>query len=79
MTIIGLGSHGGLQPPICWRNNTARCNQSRRFLESIDDNFLTHVMEELMRKGELLDLALTNGVKLVEEVKVGDSLGYSEL
>ncbi|KAJ7410616.1 hypothetical protein BTVI_53109 [Pitangus sulphuratus] len=29
------------QPDICWRSNTAMHKQSRRFLESIDDNFLT--------------------------------------
>jgi len=28
-------------PDICWKDNTARCTQSRSFLQNIDDNFLT--------------------------------------
>ncbi|GAB0207732.1 hypothetical protein GRJ2_003238900 [Grus japonensis] len=30
-------------PDICWKSNTAKHAQSRRFLQSIDDNFLTQV------------------------------------
>ncbi|GAB0210390.1 mitochondrial enolase superfamily member 1 [Grus japonensis] len=47
-------------PGICWKDNRARHAQSRGFLQSIDDNFLTLVVEEPMRRGVLLDLVLTN-------------------
>lgn len=63
---------------ICWRHNTARNKQSRKFLESTDDNFLIQVMEEPMWKGVLLDLILTNKEGMVGDVKVGCSLGSSD-
>lgn len=47
-------------PNICWRNNTARHMQYRSFLEIIDDNFLTQVIQEPTRRDALLDLVLTN-------------------
>ena len=49
-----------------------------RFLQSIDDNFLMQVVEEPTRKGALLDLVLTKKEGLVEDVKVGGSLGCSD-
>jgi len=52
--------------------------QSRRFLQSIDDNFLMKTVEEPTRRGMLLDLVLTNKERLVEDVKVGGSLGCSD-
>ena len=75
----GPGSPGGLyRPDICWKDHTARYTQSRRFLQSIDDNFLTQVVEEPTRRGVLLDLVLTDRDALVEDVKVGGSLGCSD-
>ncbi|GAB0207304.1 hypothetical protein GRJ2_003196000 [Grus japonensis] len=65
-------------PDICWKGNTARHAQSRRFLQSIDDNFLTQVVEESTRRGVVLDLVLTNKEGLVGDVKVGGSLGCSD-
>jgi len=63
---------------ICWEDHTARHMQSRRFLQSISDNFLMQVVEEPTRRGMLLDLVLTNKEGLVEIVKVGGSLGSSD-
>ena len=37
-------------PDISWEDHTARQTQSRRFLQSIDDNFLMQVVEEPTRK-----------------------------
>jgi len=65
-------------PDISWEDHTARNTQSRRFLQSIDDNFLMQVVEEPTRRGALLDLVLTNKEGLVEDVKAGDSLGCSD-
>jgi len=47
-------------PKICWRDNTAGLNQSRRFLECIDDNFLLQEIEEPTRRCAVLDIVLTN-------------------
>ncbi|GAB0188484.1 hypothetical protein GRJ2_001313700 [Grus japonensis] len=55
---------------ICWRDNTARHKQSRRFLECIDDNFLLQVIEKPTRRGVMLDLVLTNKERLVGNVKL---------
>jgi len=65
-------------PDICWEDHATRHMQSRRFLQSIDDNFLKQVVEEPTRRGILLDLILTNKEGLVEDVKVGGSLGCSD-
>ena len=46
-------------PGICREDHTARHMQSRRFLQSIHDNFLMQVVEEPMRRGVLLNLVLT--------------------
>ncbi|XP_075302833.1 uncharacterized protein LOC142365677 isoform X1 [Opisthocomus hoazin] len=65
-------------PDISWEDHTARHMQSRRLLQSIDDNFLMQVVEEPTRRGALLDLVLTNKEGLVEDVKVGGRLGCSD-
>ncbi|XP_017679179.1 PREDICTED: palmitoyltransferase ZDHHC21 isoform X2 [Lepidothrix coronata] len=64
-------------PGICWRDNTARHTQSRKFPQIIEDNFWMKVVEEPMRRGVLLNVALTNQEGLVEDVKVGGSLAFS--
>ncbi|GAB0206090.1 hypothetical protein GRJ2_003074600 [Grus japonensis] len=65
-------------PGICWRDNTAGHKQSRRFLESADDNFLLQVIEEPRRRGAMLDLVLTNKERLVGNVKLTGSLVCSD-
>ncbi|CAM4601352.1 unnamed protein product [Lepidochelys olivacea] len=63
---------------ICWESNTAVHRQSRKFLESVGDNFLAQVLEEPTRGGAFLDLLLTNRVELVGEAKVDGNLGSSD-
>ncbi|CAM2116169.1 unnamed protein product [Caretta caretta] len=46
-------------PDICWESNTAVHRQSRKFLESVGDNFLVQVLEEPIRGRAPLDLLLT--------------------
>ncbi|CAM4671219.1 unnamed protein product [Caretta caretta] len=65
-------------PDICWESNTAVHRQSRKFLESVGDNFLAQVLEEPTRGGAFLDLLLTNRVELVGEAKVDGNLGGSD-
>jgi len=65
-------------PDICWKDHTARHKQSRRFLQSTDDNFLMQVVEKPARGGAVLDLVLSNKERLIEYVKAGGSLGCSD-
>jgi len=65
-------------PDISWEDHAARHTQSGRFLQSIEGNFLMQMVEESTRRGALLDLVLTNKEGLVEDVKVGGSLGSSD-
>lgn len=58
--ITNPSSHGDFNhPDICQKDNTARYKQSKRLLQSTDDNFLTQVVEEPMKRGVLLELVLT--------------------
>ena len=52
--------------------------QSRRFLESVEDNFLVQVIDEPTRGEALLDLVLTNAEESIKGVKIGGSLGCSD-
>ena len=47
-------------PDICWKYNIAQRKQSKRFLECVEDSFLTQLVREPTRGGALLDLLFTN-------------------
>lgn len=49
----------------------------RRFLESVNDNFLMHLIRKLSSKGTLLDLLLTNKEESDRDAKIKGSLSYS--
>lgn len=63
---------------ICWRDNAAEHQNSKRFLDCVDDSFLFHVVQEPMRKGAMLDLTLTNKEGLVSNARLKGSLGCSD-
>jgi len=65
-------------PDITWEDHIARHTQSRRLLQNIGDNFQIQVVEEPTSRDALLDLVLTNKEGLVDDVKVGGSLGCSD-
>uniref|UniRef100_A0A493TF21 Reverse transcriptase domain-containing protein n=1 Tax=Anas platyrhynchos platyrhynchos TaxID=8840 RepID=A0A493TF21_ANAPP len=65
-------------PDISWKHNTGQRKQSRRFLESVEDSFLTQLVSEPTRGGAPLDLLFTNREGLVEDVVVGTCLGQSD-
>ena len=48
--------------------------QSRRFLESVEDNFLVQVIDGQTQGEALLDLVLTNAEESIRGVKTGGSL-----
>lgn len=53
--------------------------QSRRLPESIEDNFLTQILDSAIRDEVLLDLVLTSVEGLIMEVKTEGSLECSDL
>jgi len=55
-------------PDICWKYNTVQTKQSRRFLECMEDYFLTQLVRESTRGGALLDPLFTNREELVGDV-----------
>jgi len=64
--LLALVLVGGLKlPKVCWKYNTVDRKQSRRFLECVEDNFLTQLMSESTREGTLLDLLFVNSKGLV--------------
>ncbi|PKU36680.1 adaptin ear-binding coat-associated protein 1 [Limosa lapponica baueri] len=65
-------------PDICWKYNTAEKEQSRRFLECVEDNFLTQLVSEPTRESTLMDLLLVNREGLMGDVKVQGRLGQSD-
>ena len=71
------GSCPAICPDTCWDSGTAGGRQSRRFLESVEDNFLVQVIDGPTRREALLDLVLTGAEESIREVKTGGSLGCS--
>jgi len=65
-------------PDICWKYNTAERKHSKRFLECVEDNFLTQLVNEPTRQGDSLDLLFTNREGLVGDVVVRGHLGLSD-
>ncbi|GAB0179913.1 hypothetical protein GRJ2_000456600 [Grus japonensis] len=61
----------------CWKYNAVERKTSRRFLECVEDNFLTQLVSEPTREGALLDLLFANREGLVGDVMVGGRLGHS--
>jgi len=64
---------------ICWKNSTASCRQSRRLLECIKDNFLSHVTDSPIRGYAMLDLLLTTVSELIGDIRTGGCLGCCDL
>ncbi|GAB0203723.1 hypothetical protein GRJ2_002837900 [Grus japonensis] len=63
-------------PDICWKYNIAERKQSRRFLECVEDNFLTQLVSEPTREGAPLDLLLVNREGLVGDATVAGHLWW---
>ncbi|KAF4795645.1 Neuromedin-B receptor [Turdus rufiventris] len=47
-------------PDVFWKHNTAKRKQHRKFLECVEDNFLTQLVNEPTREGILVDLLFVN-------------------
>jgi len=60
-------------PDVCWKYSTVEKKQSKRFMDCVEDDFLTELMGEPTREGALLDL-FANREGLVDDVMVGGYL-----
>ncbi|KAK4818289.1 hypothetical protein QYF61_010431 [Mycteria americana] len=67
----------GRRGNVCWKYSTAERKQFTRFLECVEDNFLTQLVSEPTREGTPLDLLFVNREGLVGDVMVGGRLGCS--
>ena len=65
-------------PDISWEDHTARQTQSKRFLQSIDDNFLMQVVEEPTRRRRSAGPCTNEQRGTGEDVKGGGRLGCSD-
>jgi len=65
-------------PNICWKSSMASSRQSRRFLECIEDNFLSQEIDTPTRGDAVLDLMPTNASELIGDIKTGGGLGCSD-
>ncbi|XP_059581920.1 uncharacterized protein LOC132249993 [Alligator mississippiensis] len=65
-------------PDICWEEQSARSDSSRRFLAEIQDLHLTQEVHSPTRGNALLDLVLATGDDLVVGLQVLDHLGDSD-
>jgi len=74
LILLGYFKH----PNICWKSSTASCRQSRRFVECIEDNFLSLVIDTPTRGDAILHLMVTNSSKLIGDIKTGGNLGCSD-
>ncbi|RMC05599.1 hypothetical protein DUI87_17684 [Hirundo rustica rustica] len=63
---------------ICWQLNTAEKRQSRKFLECMEDSFLSQLVGESTRGRTVLDLLFANRDGLVGDVVVGGCFGHSD-
>ncbi|XP_009985073.1 PREDICTED: cadherin-18-like, partial [Tauraco erythrolophus] len=65
-------------PDVCWKYNTAERKQSKRFLECVEDNFLTQLVSEPTREQASLNLLFANREGLVGDVMVASCLGHND-
>ncbi|RMC01280.1 hypothetical protein DUI87_22233 [Hirundo rustica rustica] len=65
-------------PDICWELHRAERRQSRKFLECMEDNFLSQLVGEPTRGRTIFDLLFANRDGLVGAVVVGGRLGQND-
>lgn len=55
-------------PNTCWKSSMVSCRQSRRVLKSIENNFLSQLIDSPARGDAILDLMVTNTSELISAV-----------
>ena len=61
-SLILLGDFN--HPSICWKSSMASCRQFRRFLEHLEDSFLSQVTDSPTQGNAILDLVVMNECEL---------------
>jgi len=74
LVLLGDFNH----PDICWKSIRKSSRQSRRFLECIEGNFLSQLIDTPTRGDTIPDLMLTSAGELISSIKMGGSLGSSD-
>lgn len=69
------GNHLDSPLDVCWKSSMASRRQSRGLLQSVEENFLSQVINSPTRGDALLDLIVTN---TITDITIGDSLGCSD-
>lgn len=65
-------------PGTHWEYHIDRTSKPGKFLQLVEDNFLSHAPSEPARKGALLDLLFESREGLQGEVMAGGCLGHSD-
>ena len=65
-------------PDICWKYNTTERKETGRFLNCVEENFLTQLVNEPTRGGALLDLLFINTEGPVGDVEIRGHIGFSD-
>ncbi|GAB0188296.1 hypothetical protein GRJ2_001294900 [Grus japonensis] len=55
-------------PDVCWKYNTKERKQSRRFLECVEDNFLTQLVTHLVDEGKAVDVVYLDFSKAFDTI-----------
>lgn len=64
-------------PDVCCKYNTAEEKQPRKFLKSLEDNFLPQLLSKPTREDAPLELIFVNREGLVGDVMAGERLRHS--
>ncbi|KAK4820378.1 hypothetical protein QYF61_025454 [Mycteria americana] len=75
---VGSDEVATRSPRAIKRDFRALGRRSRRFLEYVEENFVTQLVSEPTREGAPLDLLFVNREGLVGDVTVGGHLGHSD-
>lgn len=65
-------------PDVRWKYNTVERKLSSKFLQCVEDNFLTHLVSESAKDSASLDLLLVTKEGPVSDVKVAGHLGHRD-
>ncbi|KAM4029730.1 uncharacterized protein ACNLHF_022386 [Anomaloglossus baeobatrachus] len=65
-------------PDIQWDIESSGCAKSCKLLSTIQDNFLSQMIDEPTRRNSFLDLVLSNRPDIISDLQVREHLGTSD-
>ena len=63
---------------IDWENGDTNCEVAQLFLDTVEDNLLTQMVDKPTRGNNILDLLLTGNTNIIEDVVVKDPFSTSD-